>query len=94
MNLLNVIIKKKNIDDDDDDFDSPFDFYGVDMDYNIESRDESQKNDDEEKNNKIIIGLLIFAGIICQPIYLMFYILYGLMECYKRFNCWFYYVDY
>ena len=86
--------KKKNIDDDDDDFDSPFDFYGVDMDYNIESRDESQKNDDEEKNNKIIIGLLIFAGIICQPIYLMFYILYGLMECYKRFNCWFYYVDY
>ena len=86
--------KKKTIDDDDDEFDSPFDFNGFDLDYNIESREESQKNEEEEKKSKVIIGLLIFIGIICQPIYLLFYILYGLMECYRRFNCWFYYVDY
>ena len=86
--------KKKTIDDDDDEFDSPFDFNGFDLDYNIESREESQKNEEEEKKSKVVIGLLIFIGIICQPIYLLFYILYGLMECYRRFNCWFYYVDY
>jgi hypothetical protein len=86
--------KKKTIDDDDDEFDSPFDFNGFDLDYNIESREESQKNEEVEKKSKVVIGLLIFIGIICQPIYLLFYILYGLMECYRRFNCWFYYVDY
>ena len=41
-----------------------------------------------------MLGLLIFLGILCQPIYLIFYTLYGLMECYRRFSCWFYYVDY
>ena len=86
--------KKKSIDDDDDEFDGPFDFNGFDLEYNIESREESQKNDDEEKKSKVVIALLIVLGIICQPIYLLFYILYGLMECYRRFNCWFYYVDY
>ena len=87
--------KKSNNDDNDDDFDGPLDFYGFDLEYNNEeSQNESNRNEEEEKKNKIIIGILIFLGIICQPIYLMFYVLYGLMECYRRFNCWFYYVDY
>lgn len=43
--------------------------------------------------NKFIIVLIIFLGILCQPIYLMIYLLYALMECYRRFNCWFYYID-
>ena len=93
--FIKCYTKKKNIDDDDDDFDGPLEFYGFDLDYNNEeSQNESNRNEEEEKKNKIIIGILIVLGIICQPIYLMFYVLYGLMECYRRFNCWFYYVDY
>ena len=92
--------KKKTIDDDDDEFDSPLDFYGMDLEYNNNENSHENNNnnnyheEDENKKSKLVIVLLIIAGIICQPIYLMFYILYGLMECYRRFNCWFYYVDY
>ena len=92
--------KKKSIDDDDDEFDSPLDFYGMDLEYNNNENSHENNNnnnyheEDENKKSKLVIVLLIIAGIICQPIYLMFYILYGLMECYRRFNCWFYYVDY
>ncbi len=48
---------------------------------------------DKCKENSII-ALLIFLGILCQPLYLLFYLLYAMMECYRRFSCWFYYVDY
>ena len=93
--FIKCYTKKKNIDDDDDDFDGPLEFYGFDLDYNNEeSQNESNRNEEEEKKSKVIIAILIVVGIICQPIYLMFYVLYGLMECYRRFNCWFYYVDY
>lgn len=40
-----------------------------------------------------IITILIVLGIFCQPLYLIFYLLYALMECSKRFGCWFYYAD-
>ena len=46
-----------------------------------------------KKDNKCIIILLICLGVICQPIYLSFYILYALIECYKRINCLFYIPD-
>ena len=49
----------------------------------------------EEKDNgndsKFIIWLLVFLGILCQPLYLAFYAIYTLIECYKRFNCMFYF---
>ena len=44
-----------------------------------------------KKNSKAIIYLLIFVGIICQPLYLAFYAIYTIIECYKRFNCMFYF---
>ena len=47
----------------------------------------------KKKDNKYIIALLIFLGVICQPIYLTFYCLYALIECYKRLNCLFYFPD-
>jgi len=37
----------------------------------------------------IILGIV---GLALQPIYLLFYILYAMMECYRRFACWYYYV--
>ena len=47
----------------------------------------------KKKDNKYIIALLICLGILCQPIYLTFYFLYALIECYKRLNCLFYFPD-
>ncbi len=47
--------------------------------------------EEKEKNNRAIIWLLIFLGILCQPLYLAFYAIYTLIECYKRFNCMFYF---
>jgi len=43
--------------------------------------------------DKIIIVLIILIGIICQPLYIFLYLLFAIIDCYKRFNCWFYYVD-
>jgi hypothetical protein len=43
--------------------------------------------------DKWILGFIIFLGVICQPAYLLIYLLYALIECYRRFNCWFYYID-
>ena len=75
---MKCYIDRKNRDDDSDE-------------YNIET--EVVSNNQEPKNGYVIF-LLIVCGILCQPLYLLFYVLYGLMECYRRFNCWFYYIDY
>ncbi len=48
---------------------------------------------EERRKNWKMIALMILLGIMCQPIYLVFYMLYGMMECYRRFNCWFYYAN-
>ncbi len=41
---------------------------------------------------KIIICCCLAAlGILLQPLYLLFYILIGMMECYRRFACWYFY---
>ena len=47
----------------------------------------------KETDNKYVIILLISLGVLCQPLYLMFYLLYALIECYRRFNCMFYLPD-
>ena len=47
----------------------------------------------KEDDNKYIIILLISLGVLCQPLYLTFYLLYALIECYRRFNCMFYLPD-
>ena len=57
------------------------------------SRVDKNKLQHETKDNKYIIALLIFIGICCQPIYITFYVLYALIECYKRLNCLFYFPD-
>ena len=90
--FINCYTKPKSDDDDDE--------YSGREDYDIErQRRNSYSNNDsnqqkEQKKNWPVLILIGFLGFCCQPLYLMFYILYGLMECYRRFNCWFYYVDY
>ena len=70
---------------------------GIDNGYNGLSNSVNQSNKvngvatEEKENNKYIIWLIIFVGILCQPLYLSFYAIYTLIECYKRFNCMFYF---
>lgn len=61
--------------------------------YNIEQENQNESTKQLSTWDKVILGILIVLGILCQPIYLMIYLLYALMECYRRFNCWFYYID-
>ena len=89
--FINCYTKERTNDDEDED----------DEEYDIEHqshRSSSNSNSNapvpQEKKSTVMICLVGFLGFCCQPLYLMFYILYGLMECYRRFNCWFYYVDY
>ena len=57
-----------------------------------------QQNSFEDKNeNKSCKGysiyfLLFFIGIILQPFFLVFKILQIMMECYKKYGCWFFYM--
>ncbi len=44
-----------------------------------------------EKSDIFMLVILSILGILMQPLYLIFYLLLGLMECYRKFNCWFYY---
>lgn len=43
------------------------------------------------KRDKFIIVLIVILGLAMQPAYILFYLLLGLMECYRKFNCWFIY---
>ena len=56
-----------------------------------QSNNVNNGNEEKNKNSKAIIWLLIFVGILCQPLYLAFYALYTIIETYKRFNCFFYF---
>ena len=57
--------------------------------YNRNNMNESSA-ENNSKNSRLIIGILIFLGILCQPLYLAFYAVYTLIECYKRLNCLFF----
>lgn len=60
---------------------------------NINSKSKSQiKKEEGCTTKKILIScLLAVLGIFLQPLYLLFYILIGMMECYRRFACWYFY---
>ena len=52
-----------------------------------------ESNNEEKKKDKsiILIILLIILGFVCQPIYVILYMIYALMQCLKRCNCWLFY---
>jgi hypothetical protein len=49
-------------------------------------------NDEPLTNREYtIIGLLVAVGILLQPFYLMLKVIEIMMECYRKFGCWFYF---
>jgi hypothetical protein len=81
-----------NIDDDD----SVDDYY---IPAENEFRPEDQNNVDKEKESKectcgvaTVCVFLAILGFFMQPLYLLFYILYGMMECYRRMGCWVFWI--
>lgn len=67
--------------------------YEYDLENNNKNNSDASESQSLNNWDRVIIVLLIIIGIFCQPIYLLIYLLYALMECYRRFNCWFYYID-
>ena len=58
---------------------------------NQNSNNQNELNEENmNKNSRLITGILIFLGVLCQPLYLAFYAIYTLIECYKRLNCLFF----
>jgi hypothetical protein len=60
---------------------------------------EIKKEDDKEEDNCnfttiLICILLVILGIGLQPVYLLFYLLFAMMECYRRFGCWVFYFSF
>ena len=45
-----------------------------------------------DKENYCIYIILFLSGIILQPFFLIYKILQTMMECYKNFGCWFFYL--
>jgi hypothetical protein len=83
--FVKCYLNKKTDEDDEDENDS--------VSEQPQRQNENEEQENREKNYKMIF-FIGFLGFLCQPLYLIFYLLYGLMECYRRFNCWCYYIDY
>ncbi len=62
-------------------------------DEHVQSR-QKEEEPEEMTNGKIAMCVLLgILGIACQPLYLMFFVVYAMMECYRRFGCWMFYAS-
>lgn len=88
--FIKCYLEKKYKDDEDDDSDSEFEDSGHHNHHqNKPSENPNEDEDDSCTCGKVTICIILGAlGFLCQPLYLLFYILYGMMECYRRFGCW------
>lgn len=71
--------------------DDEFNDINYDTEYNIRRHQVEQEKQEEKvltRKDYIICGLLGFLGICLQPLYLMFYVIYALMQIYRRLPCW------
>ncbi len=60
---------------------------------NLSSNSQSKRK--KKKCNKYLMYTgIVILGIMIQPLFLVFKAIEMLMECYKRFGCWFYYFGY
>jgi hypothetical protein len=60
----------------------------------VQSRQKEEEEPEKMTNGKIAMCVLLgILGIACQPLYLMFFLVYAMMECYRRFGCWMFYAS-
>lgn len=65
---------------------------GINNNNNIRNYYDNHNNNKTNKNDFFIYFLLFIVGIIVQPLFLVYKFLQSLMECYKKFGCWFFYM--
>ena len=91
--LIKIYNNKKNSNDDDSDIESDLsNEYENDIVRNniINANEVNREEDSNEKRKKWLIYFLLFIlGILIQPFFLIYKLLKSLMECYRRFGCWF-----
>ena len=84
--------KTDSDEDDDSNYENNFQqINGITNETNVNNQNNAEENRSLDKCDIFLLALLSILGIFMQPLYLIFYLLLGLMECYRKFNCWFYY---
>jgi hypothetical protein len=59
----------------------------------IVQRNSSLRNNNGKCDKDFFVYILLFLlGMILQPFFLVYKFLQTLMECYKKFGCWFFYM--
>jgi hypothetical protein len=59
-----------------------------DINFNDKKEEEEEEENDECTLGKVLICILLSAiGVLFQPLYLIFYIFWAIMECYRHFGC-------
>jgi hypothetical protein len=88
------IDKKNNPDDEEDESHVEGSEYEEDNNHNIEKKksDHSPAEKSLGCGDYVVIFILAVVGVFLQPFYLLFYIMYAMMECYRRFGCWVFWV--
>ncbi len=79
--LINCYLNPSEDEDDSD----------VDIEQNIRQRRQRELQQENVKLTNKQIGICVllgFVGILLQPLYLLFYIVYALMQIYIRLPCW------
>ena len=70
------------------------DDYEMDHEYNNRAHNEDRLENGKLSCCQIIMRIFLAClGLACQPLYLMFFVIYGMMECYRRFGCWMFYAS-
>jgi hypothetical protein len=61
----------------------------IEQNYSRQRRQRIDEDDLKLTNKQIGICVLFgFLGLLLQPLYLLFYIIYAMMQCYRRLPCW------
>jgi hypothetical protein len=61
----------------------------LDIEYGRQQMEVEQQGEEKMTTRQLWICILLgFVGMLLQPFYLLFYILYAVMECYRRLPCW------
>ena len=92
--LIKFYDSKKDQSDDDNYNESNLSFdVNVVRNHTIHIRDIERQIEIKKKNNCkecFIYFLLFILGLLIQPFFLIYKLLKSLMECYRRFGCWFF----
>lgn len=89
--FIKFYLKNKNKREENEDDDSFEDMADVENQIRRNNSNISQEDKKLTGKEKTMCVFLGFLGVLLQPLYLLFYILFAIVDFFRRFNCWFVY---